>query len=213
MPTSEPALGKRAGYLFVNGSFWDGDKRDRYSARLPPIYRQYRGSYIAFRGTIDVVEGLWAPRGSLLAQFESLEAVDRFWWSPEYRAAAELRLGGGAFTVLGLESRHPAVRPPKGAALMIVLAKVRDEARLDRINDAILALAPEAKLLVSAAANSLRPLEGAFFDTAIQISQWPSLDRLKALLADPAPVKLASERRLLGDVVVLARPTLDEPPF
>ncbi|MBM3503878.1 MAG: DUF1330 domain-containing protein [Alphaproteobacteria bacterium] len=204
-----------AGYLFVNGAFWDNDKRDRYSKALPPIYKQFGGHYIAYGGPIEVIEGVWAPRGSLIAQFDSPELVERFWWCPEYRAAATIRQGGGAFTVLKLDGRLPAMRPPQGSAFLIMFAKVRDESALNLIQGTIEAIAGRVggETLAVAPANSLRPLEGAFYDTAIHLSRWPSMAALKGFLADPHYAALAAERRALGDIVVLARPALDNPPF
>lgn len=193
------------GYLFVQGSFWDEARQKAYSAALPPIYRQYAGHYLAIGGGagVQVVEGLWHPRGLVLARFQSAAAVDRFWWSAEYRAAATLRQGAGAFTVLKLDGTEDAA--PGGAYLFTLVRMdaagfANAAARFDA-----LARVHGGRMIAQAAPNSLQPLEGAFFDTGLVIRRFPSEDALRAYLADSAYSQLAAERRKMGDVVVLVR--------
>jgi len=196
------------GYLFVTGSFWDEARQKRYSAALPPIYRQYAGHYVASGSGagVTVVEGLWQSRGLVFARFATPEAVERFWWSPEYRAVAELRWGGGAFTVLNLDGRAEPLG--SGGAFLFTLTRARDAQRLAGLTARIdgLVRAHGGRTLVDAAANSLRPLEGAFFDTALVIQHWAAAEAQGAFLADSAYAALAAERRTLGEAVVLARP-------
>ena len=195
------------GFLFVTGTFWDETLQKQYSAALPPIYRQYDGAYVVLGGGagIQVVEGLWHPRGLVFARFESVEAVARFRWSAEYRAAASLRQGGGAFTVLNL----PGLAAPqgRGGAYLFTLTRAGDASRLQGVTARVESLARVhgGRTLVDVPANSLRPLEGAFFDTALTIQHWASEEAQHAFLADSAYAALATERAALGEVVVLAR--------
>lgn len=195
------------GFLFVTGAFWDEAQQKQYSAALPPIYRQYDGAYLAIGGgaAVQVIEGLWHPRGLVFARFASTEAVARFWWSDEYRAAARLRQGGGAFTVLNMTGQAEPHGP--GGAYLFTLTRARDTQGLAALAARIDALARVhgGRTIVDAAANSQRPLEGAFFDTALVIQHWGSVEAQQAFLADSAYAALAAERRALGETVVLAR--------
>ena len=195
------------GFLFVTGTFWDEAQQKKYSAALPPIYRQYDGAYLALGGGpgVQVVEGLWHPRGLVFARFDSVDAVARFWWSPEYRAAASLRQGAGAFTVLNIGGQAEPQRP--GGTYLFTLTRARDAQRLAALTARMdsLARVHGGRVIVDAAANSLRPLEGAFFDTALVIQHWGSEDAQREYLADSAYAALAAERRSLGEAVVLAR--------
>jgi uncharacterized protein (DUF1330 family) len=76
-----------------------------YSAALPPIYRKYRGQYIALvpAPLLEVVEGEPEDRSVVIARFPSREDARAFWNSPEYTAAKKLRAGKGTFYVAILD--------------------------------------------------------------------------------------------------------------
>ena len=202
------------GFLFVTGSFWDEARQKQYSAALPPIYRQYDGAYVALGAGagVQVAEGLWHPRGLVFARFASVDAVARFWWSAEYRAAAQLRHGGGAFTVLGLAGQAEPQGPGGAYLFTLTRARARDAQRLAALTARMDALARVhgGRMIVDAAANSLHPLEGSFFDTALVIQHWGSAQAQQAFLADSAYAALAAERRALGDAVVLVRAGIEK---
>lgn len=195
----------RPGFLFVTGSFWDEARQKTYSAALPPIYRQYQGRYLALGGgaAVTVEEGRWHPRGVVLARFATPGDVERFWWSPEYRAAAQVRQGGGAFTVLALPGSDD---PPPGGVFLITFARLAAD-RFEPVAARFEALVRVhgGRTIATASPNALRPLEGAFFDTGLVIQHWPTDAGLRTYLADSAYGALAAERRAFGEVVVLSR--------
>lgn len=91
-----------AAFLLVQGSFTDPAKRSAYAKALPSIYAAHGGHYLAVAPAdqVRVLAGNWtAGTAIVLATFRDIESIVRFWNSDAYRAAKELRLGGGEFLV------------------------------------------------------------------------------------------------------------------
>jgi uncharacterized protein (DUF1330 family) len=95
----------RPAYLLVQGHVTDREGFQAYSAALPPIYRKYRGQYIALVPSpkVEVVEGEPENRSVVIARFPSREDARAFWNSPEYAEAKKLRAGKGTFYVAILD--------------------------------------------------------------------------------------------------------------
>jgi uncharacterized protein (DUF1330 family) len=95
----------RPAYLLVQGHVTDREGFKAYSAALPPIYRKYRGQYIALvpAPLVEVVEGEPENRSVVIARFPSREDARAFWNSPEYAEAKKLRAGRGTFYVAILD--------------------------------------------------------------------------------------------------------------
>lgn len=72
------------------------EKMKPYSSSLPPIYEKYQGRYLAIGGQgrgVDWLCGDWGERMVMVGEFPTADAVGAFWWGPEYRASAKLRVG------------------------------------------------------------------------------------------------------------------------
>jgi len=90
-----------AGFLLVQGGFTDPVKAAAYNAALPPIYAKFSGYYLALARADSIVHlaGDWEPKSMVVGVFPSVETVQGFWHSDEYKAAKKLRQGGGHFLV------------------------------------------------------------------------------------------------------------------
>jgi uncharacterized protein (DUF1330 family) len=102
---TESTSDAHAAYLLVQGHVTDREGFKAYSAALPPIYRKYRGQYIALvpAPLVEVVEGEPEDRSVVIARFPSREDARAFWNSPEYAEAKKLRAGKGTFYVAILD--------------------------------------------------------------------------------------------------------------
>jgi uncharacterized protein (DUF1330 family) len=92
-----------------------------YSAALPPIYEKFNGGYVALAGPgrgAEHLAGDWGDRAIMLGRFPSYRAVADFWWSPEYRAAAEHRKGAVTVDVC----RFAGWQVPEADEALLVLA-------------------------------------------------------------------------------------------
>lgn len=95
-----------AGYLIARIEVTDEDRWSGYRAAVGPLAQRFGGrQLVAGAATIDVLEGSHDGRGLVVFEFDSLEAVHRFWDSPEYAALKDIREGAGvvdAWAVPGL---------------------------------------------------------------------------------------------------------------
>ncbi len=92
-------------YMIVLGEVHDRPAfMEGYAAKLPPIYEQYGGHYIAIGGGpgIEVLEGDYAPPSYVISKWEKAQDARDFWNSPEYDALRRARINNnwGTFDVL-----------------------------------------------------------------------------------------------------------------
>lgn len=121
------------------------EKMKPYSSSLPPIYEKYEGRYLAIGGAgrgVDWLCGDWGDRMVMVGEFPSAKAVGDFWWSPEYRASAELRIGAVTVDVCQVGGTESAPDPNHVVFLLIAVPR---ESPLDcPAGDTILAASPDA---------------------------------------------------------------------
>jgi uncharacterized protein (DUF1330 family) len=78
-------------YLVGIVTIEDAEGFAEYASQVPEVIARYGGRYIARGGTVEVLEGSWAPARVTLAEFDSLEQAKRWYESEEYQALAEIR--------------------------------------------------------------------------------------------------------------------------
>ena len=78
-------------YMFVQIKITDPDKFARYREAVPSVVAAFGGRYIARGGDVAVLEGSHDGRRLVLFEFPSVEAIRRFWDSPEYAKVKPLR--------------------------------------------------------------------------------------------------------------------------
>lgn len=88
-----------------------------YLERAPAAIARYGGRYLARGGAIEVFEGDWSPNAIVLVEFPDMEAVKRWYASPEYAEALKIREGR-------LQRKLIAVEGTDGGAAGLLSAKV-----------------------------------------------------------------------------------------
>jgi uncharacterized protein (DUF1330 family) len=78
-------------YLVGIVTIEDAEGFAEYASQVPEVIKRYGGRYIARGGTVEVLEGSWAPTRVTLVEFESLEQARRWYESEEYQAIAGIR--------------------------------------------------------------------------------------------------------------------------
>ena len=78
-------------YLIGNVTVEDAEGFAEYSERVPEMIERYGGTYRARGGTVEVLEGSWAPARVTLVEFDSLERARGWYESEEYQALAGIR--------------------------------------------------------------------------------------------------------------------------
>ncbi len=79
------------GYLIANYTIHDPATYQKYVEAVLPVIAKYGGSLIIGDFELKKLEGK-ANQGIVIVEFESTEAAERFYSSPEYMEGKKLRL-------------------------------------------------------------------------------------------------------------------------
>ncbi|MDX2224966.1 MAG: DUF1330 domain-containing protein [Rhodospirillaceae bacterium] len=199
----------RPGFLFVTGFSINREAMGRYARTLPAIYQKYQGYYLATGGPtggVTVLESDWKPRSVILAKFPTIEAVNEFWWSPEYRESVAIRAGAGEFTVVRLKGRPGDAAKPKGKpAYLIGINEIRDRAKNAEYGKAALPILNEhgGRLIAGGGRKDIELLEGDFGNKNVTVVEFADLAALRAFYNDPRYQALIPIRQASGDSTVI----------
>jgi uncharacterized protein (DUF1330 family) len=78
-------------YIVAEIDVIDADAYEEYRRQAPPSIAQYGGKYIVRGGRTETLEGQWAPKRIVILEFPSFEQAKKWWSSPEYAPAKQLR--------------------------------------------------------------------------------------------------------------------------
>jgi len=92
-------------YMIVMGEVFDRPAfMEGYAAKLPPLYDEFGGAYIALGGGpgIEVLEGDYAPPSYVVSKWPNAQAARDFWNSEGYDVLRRARIDNawGDFDVL-----------------------------------------------------------------------------------------------------------------
>jgi uncharacterized protein (DUF1330 family) len=96
-------------YMVVQINITDPDRFAQYRAAVPGVVASFGGRYMARGAQVEVLEGSHDGRRLVLFEFPSMDAIRRFWNSPEYAKIKPLRENAAeidAWAVPGVESSH-----------------------------------------------------------------------------------------------------------
>ncbi|MDX2143465.1 MAG: DUF1330 domain-containing protein [Rhodospirillaceae bacterium] len=199
----------RPGYLFVMGTSTNPEKIAAYARTLAPIYEKFQGYYIASGGVgrgVTVLEGTYPHTSLLIAKFPAVDGPNAFWWSPEYRAAVELRQGAGTFNVLKLKGSPGDVGKPEGRpAYLISIAEIKYPEKLKPYVEVARPLLNTygGRFISGGGRKDIELLEGEFGNKTVNVVQFPSLEALRKFYNDPGYQKVIPVRQSAGDYIVL----------
>jgi uncharacterized protein (DUF1330 family) len=78
-------------YVISDVTIRDPVNADAYRERAARSIVQHGGRYLVRGGPIEVLEGDWAPRTIVIAEFPDMDQARAWYRSPEYAAALEFR--------------------------------------------------------------------------------------------------------------------------
>jgi len=81
-------------YVVVQEIVEDETKFSQYREKVMPILEQHGGRFLVRGGNMKVIEGEWPYPRLVILEFPTREAVDTWYYSPEYQAILPLRLQG-----------------------------------------------------------------------------------------------------------------------
>jgi len=80
-----------AAYLVADIEVLDPEGYEEYRQKAPATIAAYGGRYLARGGVSSVLEGDWSPKRLVLLEFPSMQGLDAWWNSPEYRPLRAIR--------------------------------------------------------------------------------------------------------------------------
>lgn len=90
-------------YLIVETDIEDPEQYEQYKAASPGAVAAGGGRFVARGGELAVLEGDWNPTRLVVLEFDDLDAIKRFYDSPEYQAAKALREGAATLRMVAVE--------------------------------------------------------------------------------------------------------------
>jgi uncharacterized protein (DUF1330 family) len=90
-------------YVIVETDIYDPEQYEQYKAASPAAVADGGGRFVVRGGELAVLEGDWEPTRLVVLEFEDLEAVKRWYDSPEYQAAKQLREGAANLSMVAVQ--------------------------------------------------------------------------------------------------------------
>ena len=87
-------------YVIAHIEVNDAETFDAYREKVPAVIEKFGGRYLVRGGTVHGLEGQWTIPRLVIIAFDSLEAAQRFYHSPEYQEILPLRLQAAEGTVV-----------------------------------------------------------------------------------------------------------------
>lgn len=78
-------------YVAVQIDIHDAATYERYKELAPPSIIKHGGKYIARGGKVETLEGGWQPSRFVLLEFPTMDHARRWYASPEYTEARQIR--------------------------------------------------------------------------------------------------------------------------
>ena len=82
-----------AAYVISEVEFLDQERVKRYRERAAETIVLYGGRYLARGGAVEVVEGEPTSRAIIIVEFPDMPTARKWYGSPEYAVALEIRRG------------------------------------------------------------------------------------------------------------------------
>jgi uncharacterized protein (DUF1330 family) len=90
-------------YVIVETDISDPEQYEQYKAASPAAVAGGGGRFIVRGGEVAVLEGDWEPTRLVVLEFDDLDAVKRWYDSPEYQAAKRLREGAANLRMVAVQ--------------------------------------------------------------------------------------------------------------
>jgi len=85
-------------YMIVQGTILDEEQYGKYRREVVPLIGRFGGKHVR-GGEVELLEGRPDERRIALFEFPSMEAIHRFWNSPDYIPVKELRRGAAILEI------------------------------------------------------------------------------------------------------------------
>ena len=90
----------------------DPDTYADYRKTNPDIVNRFGGRYLALGGAVEVLEGDWQPRRTVVIEFPDMAAVRAFYASDEYAELRKIRWRSADSRLVAIETLPEPVERP-----------------------------------------------------------------------------------------------------
>jgi uncharacterized protein (DUF1330 family) len=89
-------------YVIAEVDVTDPERYARYREVVPASLEAHGGRFLARGGETATLEGDWQPKRIVVLEFDDLEAAKRWYASPEYREARDIRAGAATMRMIAV---------------------------------------------------------------------------------------------------------------
>ena len=90
-------------YVIVDLDVKNPAAMENYRAKVPETIAKYGGRFLVRGGAHEVIEGTWNPTRVVVLEFPSMDALKRWYHSPEYRPLIAERKAAAAGHLIAVE--------------------------------------------------------------------------------------------------------------
>jgi uncharacterized protein (DUF1330 family) len=90
-------------YVIADITVTDNETYKGYQALTPDTIEKYGGRFVVRGGAHEIAEGDWQPGRVVVLEFDDMDAVKRWYDSPEYSEARSIRLRAATGSVIFVE--------------------------------------------------------------------------------------------------------------
>jgi uncharacterized protein (DUF1330 family) len=99
-------------FLIADIQVQDENTYAAYRTANPDIVNQYGGRYVALGGQVEVLEGDWHPRRTVIIEFPDMAALKAFYDSEAYTKLREIRWRSADSRLVAIQTLdEPRERP------------------------------------------------------------------------------------------------------
>jgi uncharacterized protein (DUF1330 family) len=92
-----------AAYVIADLDVTNAAALENYRAKVPDTIAKYGGRFLVRGGAHEVIEGAWTPTRIVILEFPSMEALQRWYNSPEYKPLIAERKAAAATDLIAVE--------------------------------------------------------------------------------------------------------------
>ena len=90
-------------YVIADTHITDQKTYEEYKRRVAPLIAKFGGRFLVRGGKHTVLEGTWRPHRLVVIEFPTMDALDRWYHSPEYAPVLALRQPAATVQLVAVE--------------------------------------------------------------------------------------------------------------
>jgi uncharacterized protein (DUF1330 family) len=92
-----------AAYLIADIEVTNPAGYDEYRRQVPATVEKYGGRFVVRGGASETLEGEWGPKRVVVLEFPTMDALQRWYNSPEYKPLITLRQKNASGNVIAVQ--------------------------------------------------------------------------------------------------------------